>query len=248
MNLNGKKALVTGGSRGIGRAIAVALAKQGADVAINYAGNAAKADEVKNECIAEGVQAFTIQADVASEDDVKNMFQEVQSQFGGIDLLINNAGITRDNLVMRMKSDDWDAVIDTNLKGVFLCSKAASRPMMKQRSGAIINIASVVGSIGNAGQANYTAAKAGVLGLTKTLAREFAARNIRVNAVAPGFISTEMTDQLDEQTRVSLLANIPLNELGKPEDIAEAVVFLASDASRYMTGQTLHVDGGMYMG
>ncbi|GAK00275.1 3-oxoacyl-[acyl-carrier protein] reductase [Geomicrobium sp. JCM 19055] len=179
---------------------------------------------------------------------MKEMFKTVTDEFERIDLLINNAGITRDNLVMRMKSEDWDDVMNTNVKGVFLCSKAASRPMMKQREGVIVNIASVVGSIGNPGQANYVAAKAGVVGLTKTLAKEFASRNIRVNAVAPGFIATEMTDELQDETKSALLEQIPLATLGEPEDVARVVSFLCKEDSRYMTGQTLHVDGGMYMG
>ncbi|EZH67212.1 3-oxoacyl-ACP reductase [Bacillaceae bacterium JMAK1] len=248
MKLQGKKALVTGASRGIGRAIAIQLASLGADVAINYSGNQAKAEETKASCEAHGVRAITIQADVSDETQVKAMFKTVTDEFERIDLLINNAGITRDNLVMRMKSEDWDDVMNTNVKGVFLCSKAASRPMMKQREGIIVNIASVVGSIGNPGQANYVAAKAGVVGLTKTLAKEFASRNIRVNAVAPGFIATEMTDELQDETKSALLEQIPLATLGEPEDVARVVSFLCGEGSRYMTGQTLHVDGGMYMG
>ncbi|MBM7632555.1 3-oxoacyl-[acyl-carrier-protein] reductase [Geomicrobium sediminis] len=248
MKLQGKKALVTGASRGIGRAIAIELASLGADVAINYSGNQAKAEETKASCEAHGVRAITIQADVSDETQVKEMFKTVTDEFERIDLLINNAGITRDNLVMRMKSEDWDDVMNTNVKGVFLCSKAASRPMMKQREGVIVNIASVVGSIGNPGQANYVAAKAGVVGLTKTLAKEFASRNIRVNAVAPGFIATEMTDELQDETKSALLEQIPLATLGEPEDVARVVSFLCGEDSRYMTGQTLHVDGGMYMG
>jgi len=248
LKLQGKKALVTGASRGIGRAIAIELASLGADVAINYSGNQAKAEETKASCEAHGVRAITIQADVSDETQVKEMFKTVTDEFERIDLLINNAGITRDNLVMRMKSEDWDDVMNTNVKGVFLCSKAASRPMMKQREGVIVNIASVVGSIGNPGQANYVAAKAGVVGLTKTLAKEFASRNIRVNAVAPGFIATEMTDELQDETKSALLEQIPLATLGEPEDVARVVSFLCGEDSRYMTGQTLHVDGGMYMG
>ncbi|SDI67751.1 3-oxoacyl-[acyl-carrier-protein] reductase [Natribacillus halophilus] len=243
----GKKALVTGASRGIGRAIALHLAKNGADVAVNYAGSEQKASETAKECESYGVNAFPIQADVADEEEVKALFKTVVDSFGGLDVLVNNAGITRDNLMMRMKADEWDEVMDTNLKGVFLCSKAAVRPMMKQRAGSIINIGSVTGSLGNPGQANYTAAKAGVIGLTKTLAREFSSRNIRVNVVAPGFIETEMTDVLEGEQTEALLSQIPLGELGRPEDVAEAVGFLADDKSRYMTGQTLHVDGGMYM-
>ncbi|SDH92384.1 3-oxoacyl-[acyl-carrier-protein] reductase [Alteribacillus bidgolensis] len=245
--LNGKSALVTGASRGIGRAIALELAKRGANVAVNYAGSAQKAEEVAAACKDYGVEAFAIQADVSKEDDVKAMIKEVTNVFGSIDILVNNAGITRDNLVMRLKEEDWDAVLDTNLKGVFQCAKAAARPMMKQRGGKIINIASVVGVLGNAGQANYTAAKAGVIGLTKTLAREFAPRSIQVNAVAPGFIATDMTEELQEDSKEALLQQIPLGALGEPEDIAKTVSFLASEDAKYITGQTVHVDGGMAM-
>lgn len=245
--LKGKAVLVTGASRGIGRAIALELASNGANVAVNYAGNAQKAEEVVALCKDRGAEAFSIQADISNEDDVKAMMKEVTKEFGSIDVLVNNAGITRDNLVMRLKEEDWDAVLDTNLKGVFLCAKAAVRPMMKQRTGKIINIASVVGVLGNAGQANYTAAKAGVLGLTKTLAREFAARNIQVNAVAPGFIATDMTEGLQEDSKEALLKQIPLGTLGEPEDVAKTVRFLASEDAKYITGQTLHVDGGMAM-
>ncbi|MFB5660600.1 3-oxoacyl-[acyl-carrier-protein] reductase [Alteribacillus sp. HJP-4] len=245
--LEEKAALVTGASRGIGRAIALELAKHGANVAVNYAGSHAKAEEVVEACKKYGVKAFAVQADVADEADVKAMIKEVTSTFGQIDILINNAGITRDNLIMRLKEEDWDAVMDTNLKGVFQCAKTAARPMMKQRSGKIINIASVVAVLGNAGQANYTAAKAGVIGLTKTLAREFASRNIHVNAVAPGFIATDMTEELGEEARAGILGQIPLGKLGSPEEVARVVRFLASEDASYITGQTLHVDGGMAM-
>lgn len=245
--LTNKTALVTGASRGIGRAIALELAKNGANVAVNYAGSKEKADEVVAEIKQLGREAIAIQANVADEEAVQAMVKEVISTFGSLDILVNNAGITRDGLMMRMKVEDWDAVLDTNLKGVFLCSKASMRQMMKQRSGRIINVASVVGVLGNAGQANYVAAKAGVIGLTKTMARELANRNITVNAVAPGFIQTDMTDQLSEEVREGLIGQIPLGTLGKPEDIAKVVRFLASDDSSYMTGQTLHVDGGMVM-
>lgn len=247
MMLTNKTALVTGASRGIGRAIALELAKNGANVAVNYAGSKEKADEVVAEIKQLGREAIAIQANVADEEAVQAMVKEVISTFGSLDILVNNAGITRDGLMMRMKVEDWDAVLDTNLKGVFLCSKASMRQMMKQRSGRIINVASVVGVLGNAGQANYVAAKAGVIGLTKTMARELANRNITVNAVAPGFIQTDMTDQLSEEVREGLIGQIPLGTLGKPEDIAKVVRFLASDDSSYMTGQTLHVDGGMVM-
>lgn len=245
--LNGKVALVTGASRGIGRSIALELAQNGAKVAVNYAGSKDKAEAVVNEIVAGGGEAIAIQADVADSDAVQSMVKEVISIYGSLDILVNNAGITRDTLVMRMKDEDWDAVLNTNLKGVFLCAKAVTRQMMKQRSGRIINISSVVGVLGNAGQANYVAAKAGVIGLTKSLARELANRNITVNAVAPGFIETDMTDQLTDEIKESMLSQIPLSKLGQPQEIARVVRFLASEDSSYMTGQTLHVDGGMYM-
>lgn len=247
MKLEGKNVLVTGASRGIGREIALELARQGANVAVNYAGSEKSANEVVDEIKALGGQSFAVQANVADNEAVAAMTKQVVDQFGSLDILVNNAGITRDNLLMRMKEEDWDAVIDTNLKGVFLCTKAVTRQMMKQRSGRIINIASIVGVSGNPGQANYVAAKAGVIGLTKTTAKELASRGITVNAIAPGFITTDMTDKLSEEVRTEMLKQIPLARLGDPEDIAKVVVFLASDDSRYMTGQTLHVDGGMVM-
>ena len=201
MKLEGKSALVTGASRGIGREIAIALAKEGANVLVNYSGSEAKANEVVEEIIGMGRQAIAYQCNVADSDSVKEMVKETINQFGSLDILVNNAGITKDNLIMRMKDDEWDDVININLKGVFLCTKAVSRQMMKQRSGRIINIASIVGVIGNPGQSNYVAAKAGVIGLTKTAARELATRGITVNAIAPGFITTDMTDKLDEQVK-----------------------------------------------
>jgi len=246
-SLEGKKALVTGASRGIGRAIAIALAEAGADVAINYSGSEAAAAETAQAVEALGKRAIIIKANVGKADEFDSMVKEVIEQFGAIDILVNNAGITRDNLIMRMKEDEFDQVIETNLKGVFNGIKAVTRPMMKQRFGRIINISSVVGVLGNPGQANYVAAKAGVIGLTKASARELASRGITVNCVAPGFIQTEMTDKLPEETRQALSGQIPLARLGDPGDIANAVRFLASDASAYMTGQTIHVDGGMYM-
>ncbi|MGG4198275.1 3-oxoacyl-[acyl-carrier-protein] reductase [Peribacillus frigoritolerans] len=247
MILEGKKALVTGASRGIGREVALELARQGADVAINYSGSEAKANEVVDEIKALGRKAFAIQCDVANSESVTRMIKEVVEQFERVDILVNNAGITRDNLLMRMKEDEWDSVINTNLKGVFLCTKAVTRQMMKQRSGRIINMASIVGVSGNAGQANYVAAKAGVIGLTKTTAKELASRGITVNAIAPGFISTDMTGELPEDVQKAMLDQIPLARFGDPKDIAAVASFLASDASKYMTGQTLHVDGGMVM-
>ncbi|MBA2874025.1 3-oxoacyl-[acyl-carrier-protein] reductase [Thermaerobacillus caldiproteolyticus] len=245
--LEGKVALVTGASRGIGRAIALELAHQGAKVAVNYAGSEAKANEVVAEIVNMGGEAFAIQADVSNAEAVDRMVKEVLDRFERLDILVNNAGVTRDNLLMRMKEEEWDEVINTNLKGVFNCTKAVTRPMMKQRYGRIVNVASVVGVIGNAGQANYVAAKAGVIGLTKTAAKELASRNITVNAIAPGFITTDMTDRLSEDIRTEMLKQIPLARFGEPEDIAKVVAFLVSDAANYMTGQTLHVDGGMVM-
>jgi len=245
--LEGKIALVTGASRGIGRAVALELARQGANVAVNYAGSEAKANEVVEMIRSLGREAFAVQADVARSEDVERMVKTVLDQFGRLDILVNNAGITRDNLLMRMKEEEWDAVINTNLKGVFLCTKAVTRPMMKQRYGRIINVASVVGVIGNPGQANYVAAKAGVIGLTKTAARELASRNITVNAIAPGFITTDMTEALSAELKEEMLKQIPLARFGDPDDVARVVAFLASEAAGYMTGQTLHVDGGMVM-
>jgi 3-oxoacyl-[acyl-carrier protein] reductase len=242
-----KTALVTGASRGIGRAAALELAKAGAKVAVNFAGNRAAAEEVVSLIEAAGGQAMLVQADVGNAADVEAMVKAVVERFGKIDILVNNAGITRDNLIMRMKEEDWDAVIHTNLKGIFNCTKAVSKLMMKQRYGRIINMASVVGVMGNAGQANYAAAKAGVIGFTKSMAKELASRNITVNAVAPGYISTDMTANLPEQARLDLQSQIPLQRLGTPEDVATAVLFLVSPGADYITGQTLHVDGGMVM-
>ncbi|MBU9720382.1 MULTISPECIES: 3-oxoacyl-[acyl-carrier-protein] reductase [Bacillaceae] len=245
--MQGQNALVTGGSRGIGRSICLALAKQGINVAVNYSGSKDKAEAVAAECESLGVKAMAIQANVADGDAVGTMVKTVIGEFGSLEILVNNAGITKDNLIMRMKEEDFDAVIDTNLKGVFNCSKAVTRPMMKQRYGRIINISSVVGVLGNAGQANYVASKAGVIGLTKSMARELANRNILVNAIAPGFIETDMTDALSDELTEEMLKQIPLGKLGSPEQVAAVVTFLASEAASYMTGQTLHVDGGMVM-
>ena len=245
--LDGKVAVVTGASRGIGRAIALELAQAGADVVVNYAGSQGAAEEVVAAITALGRQAIAVQANVGKIDEAESLVKQALETFGHVDILVNNAGITRDNLIMRMKEDEFDAVIETNLKGVFNCVKAVTRPMMKQRSGRIINISSVVGVLGNPGQANYVAAKAGVIGLTKASARELASRGITVNCVAPGFIETDMTDKLSEELRTQMLGQIPLTRLGQPEEIARTVRFLASDDAAYMTGQTLHVDGGMYM-
>ncbi|RAV19991.1 3-oxoacyl-[acyl-carrier-protein] reductase [Paenibacillus contaminans] len=248
MQLAGKVALVTGASRGIGRAIALRLAEAGADVVVNYAGSEQAAADVVAQIEALGRRAMKVQGDVGSSAAAEELVKQTLEAYGRIDILVNNAGITRDNLIMRMKEEEFDQVIHTNLKGVFNCLKAVTRPMMKQRSGRIINISSVVGSLGNAGQANYVAAKAGVIGLTKSSAKELASRGITVNAVAPGFITTDMTDKLSDDMKTQLLAQIPLARLGEPDDIAKAVVYLASDDASYMTGQTIHIDGGMYMG
>ncbi|MFQ3543365.1 3-oxoacyl-[acyl-carrier-protein] reductase [Halobacillus rhizosphaerae] len=245
--LSEQAALVTGASRGIGRAIALELAAKGAKVAVNFAGSEGKAEEVVQEIKNLGGEAIKIQANVSNSDDVKRMIKTAVDEFGRLDILVNNAGITRDNLLMRMKEEEFDEVIDINLKGVFLCTKAVTRQMMKQKYGRIINIASIVGVSGNPGQANYVAAKAGVIGLTKSAAKELAARNIQVNAVAPGFISTDMTDALTEEQRKKMLEMIPLNRLGSAEDVSRVVRFLATEDAAYMTGQTLHVDGGMVM-
>lgn len=243
--LSGKVAVVTGGSRGIGRAIAITLASAGADVAVFYAGNQAAAEQTVAEIEKTGRKGIALQVDVSRGKQVEAAMKQVNSSLGRIDILVNNAGITRDNLIMRLKEEDWDQVIDTNLKGVFLCTKAVIRTMMKQKSGRIINISSVVGVMGNPGQANYVAAKAGVLGLTKTTAKELASRGITVNAIAPGFIETDMTAVLDEQVKQQMLGVIPLGRFGSAQDVAETVKFLASDAASYITGQTIHVDGGM---
>ncbi|ETI66926.1 3-oxoacyl-[acyl-carrier-protein] reductase [Neobacillus vireti] len=247
MILAGKAALVTGASRGIGREIALELARQGANVAVNFAGSEAKANEVVDEIKAIGREAFAIKCDVSNVEEVTEMVKKTIDGFGKLDILVNNAGITKDNLLMRMKEEEWDDVININLKGVFLVTKAVTRQMMKQRVGRIINIASIVGVSGNPGQANYVAAKAGVIGLTKTTAKELATRKITVNAIAPGFITTDMTDKLSEEVKAEMLKQIPLARLGEPKDIAKLTTFIASDDSSYITGQTFHVDGGMVM-
>jgi 3-oxoacyl-[acyl-carrier protein] reductase len=247
MRVDNKTALVTGGSRGIGRAVAIELARSGAKVAINYAGNKAAAEEVLKIITDAGGEAMIIQGDVGDMAAVESMVKQVLDQFGSLDILVNNAGITRDNLIMRMKEEDWDAVMHTNLKGIFNCTKVATKIMMKQRFGRIVNMTSVVGVMGNAGQSNYAAAKAGVIGFTKSMAKELASRNITVNAVAPGYIATDMTANLPEQAKADLANQIPLQRLGKPEDVATAVMFLVSAGADYITGQTLNVDGGMVM-
>ncbi len=247
MLLGGKVALVTGASRGIGRAIALRLAGEGAKVAINYAGNTTKAEAVKAEIEQNGGEAILVQADVADSSAVEAMVAKVTEAFGQIDILVNNAGITRDGLLMRMKEEDFDAVVNTNLKGVFHCTKTVSKLMMKKRSGRIINMASVVGIMGNAGQTNYAAAKAGVIGFSKSAAKELAARGITVNVVAPGFIDTDMTAAMTDKAKELTLTGIPMKKMGTPEDVANAVLFLASDCASYITGQTVNVDGGMVM-
>lgn len=247
MLLTDKTAIVTGGSRGIGRAIAVALAAEGAKVAVVYAGNAAAAEETLALIKEQGGNAVAMQCDVADDAAVSAMVSAVKDQFGSVDILVNNAGITRDGLLMRMKESDWQAVLDTNLTGVFHCTKAVAKLMMKQRSGAIVNITSVVGQTGNAGQANYAAAKAGMIGFTKSVAKELASRGIRVNAVAPGCIDTDMTAVLSDAVKDAMLSSIPLGRVAQPEEVAKAVVFLTSDNASYITGQVLNVDGGMVM-
>ena len=245
MELKGKAALVIGGSRGIGRAVCLELARRGACVAVNYAGNAAAAEETVESCKAMGVDAFSVQADVADAAACDAMVKEVLSRFGRLDILVNNAGITRDGLMPMLKDADWDAVLDANLKGAFHCMRAAYRPMMKQKYGRVVNLSSIVGLRGNAGQANYAASKAGLIGLTKSMAKELAGRNVTVNAVAPGFIDTDMTAALPEKARESMLASIPMGRLGQGEDVAKAVAFFAGDGAGYVTGQVLCVDGGM---
>ena len=240
-----RAALVTGAGRGIGRAIAVELARHGYHILVDYAGNASAAEETVGLCQAEGVDAFAVQADVSDEEAVKGLVKSALERFGRIDVLINNAGITRDNLMLRMSAEDFDLVIEKNLRGAFLMTKYVGKEMLHQRSGRIVNISSVVGVHGNAGQANYAASKAGLIGLTKTTALEYASRGITANAIAPGFIDTDMTKVLPEKVKEAMLQQIPLRQFGSPEDVAKAAAFLASDDARYITGQVLGVDGGM---
>ena len=247
MNLTGKVALVTGASRGIGQAAAIELAKAGADIIVNFIGNEAVAQETVEAIEALGRKAIKIKANVGDADDVQAMVDEAHATFGHIDILVNNAGITRDGLLIRMKDSDWDEVLNINLKGVYLVTKAVAKLMVKQRAGRIINMTSVSGVTGNVGQANYAAAKAGVIGFTKTCAKELAARGITVNAIAPGFIETAMTDVLPEKIKEGIAATVPLGRMGQPEEIAGVVAFLASDFASYITGQVLNVDGGMVM-
>ena len=247
MSFRGKVALVTGGSRGIGRAVCLELAGRGANIALCYAGNEAAAQETAEGCRALGAQVLTIRCDVTDASAVKDMISAAVKEFGRIDILVNNAGITRDGLLMAMPEEDFDAVIATNLKGAFLCTKAVCRQMLRQRYGRIVNLSSVVGLHGNAGQANYAASKAGVIGLTKSAAKELASRGVTVNAVAPGYIATDMTAVLAEDVKAKLQGAIPASRLGEAEEVAKAVAFLASDNAAYITGQVLAVDGGMSM-
>jgi 3-oxoacyl-[acyl-carrier protein] reductase len=246
LKLTGKVALVTGAAQGIGKAVALLLARHGADIVVSDI-NLEKAEETAKEIESIGPKAMAIKVNVASLNDVERMVEAVLKKFGRIDILINNAGITRDKLILRMTEEDWDIVLNVNLKGTFNCTKAVVRHMAKQRSGKIVSIASVVGEMGNAGQVNYAASKAGVIGLTKTIAREFAKRGINVNAIAPGYIETPMTEFLSDKVKEELKRLIPMERLGKPEDVAEAVLFLVSEESNYITGQVLNVNGGIYM-
>ena len=248
MDLSGKTAIVTGSARGIGRAIALKLAGAGADVALNGSHASEALEATAEEVRALGRKVLAIATDVSIPEEVNRLVETVVKEWGRLDILVNNAGVTRDGLVMRMSDEDWDTVLDTDLKSAFLCSRAVLRPMLKARSGRIINIASVIGLMGNPGQANYAAAKAGILGLTKSLAKEVGSRGITVNALAPGYIQTRMTDVLDEKQKETIKARIPLNNLGTAEDVAEAAAFFASDEARYITGQVLAVDGGLSLG
>ncbi|MCS6776883.1 MAG: 3-oxoacyl-[acyl-carrier-protein] reductase [Chloroherpetonaceae bacterium] len=246
MKLQGRAAIVTGGGRGIGRAIALALAREGAKVAVNYHRNADAAEQVVA-CITDtGQEAFAVQADVSDAAQVEAMVQAARERFGTIDILVNNAGVTRDVLLMRMKEEDWDVVLNTNLKSAFLCARAVTPLMIRQRGGVIVNVGSVIGRVGAAGQANYSASKAGLVGLTKSLARELGSRNVRVNAVAPGFIETDMTEALKPEYRESILKQIPLGRFGTPEDVARVVVFLCSEDAAYIQGDVITIDGGLF--
>ncbi len=247
MHLGEKVALITGASRGIGRAIAITMAQAGADVIVNYSGSEEAAQETVDAILALGKKAIKIKANVADAEEVAAMIKESQETFGRIDILVNNAGITRDGLLMRMKDEDWDAVMNINLKGTYLVTKAVSKLMMKQRSGRIINLSSVVGVTGNAGQANYSASKAGVIGFTKSCAKELASRGITVNAIAPGFIHTDMTEVLPEKVKEEMIHQIPLQRMAEPMEVATVATFLASDFASYVTGQVINVDGGMVM-
>ena len=246
MNLNGKVALVTGAGQGIGKVIALKLAKNGASVVLNDL-NKEGLNAVANEIESSGGKALPLEANVVNMEDVQDMVDKIVQELDGIHILVNNAGITRDALLLRMSVDDWDSVLNVNLKGVFNCTKSVLKYMSKQKEGNIISIASIVGVMGNAGQANYAASKAGVIGFTKTIAKEYAKRGIKVNAIAPGFIATAMTDELSDKVKEEMMKQIPMGKLGTPEDVADAVLFLASDASSYITGQVININGGMYM-
>ena len=247
MDLKGKNCIVTGGSRGIGKAIALTLSKLGANVAVTYSSSADAANEVVKEIEKSGSKGLALQADAASFEKAEDVISKVIEEWGSLDVLVNNAGITKDNLILRMNEEQWDAVIDTNLKSVFNYSKAAAKPMMRARGGSVINIGSVVGISGNAGQSNYSASKAGLIGFTKSYAKELASRNIRANVVAPGYIMTEMTENLDEKVLESIKQETPLGRAGNPDEVSNVVAFLASDLSSYITGEVLRVDGGMAM-
>jgi 3-oxoacyl-[acyl-carrier protein] reductase len=243
----GRVAIVTGGGRGIGRAVALRLGTEGADVAISYRSNDAAAEEAAEEVRATGVRCETFKGDVASPDAVSALFKGVNEAFGRVDILVNNAGVTRDNLMMRMKEDEFDEVLRTNLKGTYLCTRAALRPMVRARWGRIVNVSSVVGLVGNAGQANYAASKAGIIGFTKSVAREVAQRGITANAVAPGYVETELTGSLPEDVKETIRTQVPIGRFGEAEEVAEVVAFLAGEGAGYVTGQTIAVDGGMTM-
>lgn len=246
MRLQGKKALITGAAQGIGKSIALAMAREGADIGIADV-NLENAEKTAREIMTSGVKSIAVKLDVSKQEEVAKAFEIIMKEFGAVDILVNNAGITRDTVMLRMKEEDWDAVLDINLKGSFLCCKEAVKIMAKQRSGKIISISSVVAFMGNPGQINYSASKAGLIGLTKTIAKEYASRGIRANAVAPGFIQTAMTDVLSDAVKEEMKKAIPLGQFGKSGDVANAVLFLASGESDYITGQVIHVNGGMYM-
>ena len=247
MSMKGRTAIVTGGSRGIGRAICLELARRGANVVFSYAGNTVAAEDTLAQLQALGIKVIALQGDVTDAQAAKALVDTAVKELGGLDILVNNAGITRDGLAMTMKEEDFDAVVATNLKGAFLCAKAAARPMMRARYGRIVNLTSVVALRGNPGQVNYCASKAGLIGMTKSLARELGSRGITVNAVAPGYIQTDMTADMPDTAKEAMLASVPLSRSGKPEDVARAVAFLAGDEAAYITGQVLQVDGGMGM-
>ena len=247
MSLRGKTAIVTGAGKGIGKAVAIKLAHLGAKVVINYSSSSVEAEKTANDIIANGGNAIAVKANVSIYSEIEALVQQTMDQFGSVDVLVNNAGITRDTLIMKMTEQDWDDVLDINLKGAFNCTKAVTRIMMKQRSGRIVNVTSIVGVTGNPGQVNYTASKAGMIGMTKSTAKELASRGITCNAVAPGFIQSDMTDKLSDSLKEEYMKNIPLKRFGTPDDVANVIAFLVSDEAKYMTGQVLHIDGGLVM-